>query len=106
MGCHAHNRMGVSIVDPTDRQLRELLASLEAVDDEHPDVSLTHEAGWSLSVFGSGLVVLENVETGEGPWHMRSIAKQDAFEMWKLLAAGQVDQLGRREWLSGYGADA
>lgn len=54
----------------------DLLRSLTLADPEHPSVSLTHESGWAASVFGSGLVTLENVETGEGPWHTRPIASR------------------------------
>jgi hypothetical protein len=37
--------------------MRELLAQLEERDPEHPDAWLTHESGWTLAVFESGLVV-------------------------------------------------
>jgi hypothetical protein len=52
--------------DPPIARLRELLQSLDIDDKEHPDVALTHESGWCLSAFPSGLLVWENDETNSG----------------------------------------
>jgi hypothetical protein len=70
MSYFAYDRMGNAIASPVEVAMRNLLGAFAVQDPEHPDVSLNHESGWSASVFGNGLVVLENVETGEGPWHM------------------------------------
>jgi len=83
--------------------MSELLDSLATPDPEHPDVSLNHESGWSASVFRSGLVVLENVETGEGPWHMLLPSPRHAMELWRLLAAGDVEAIRSHPWAPGYG---
>lgn len=81
-----------------------LLRSLSAVDPDHPDVSLTHESGWCSSVFQSGLIVLENVESGEGPWHMHLPSPEHALELWRLLAHGEIHVLQAQPWVPGYGA--
>jgi hypothetical protein len=105
MSYFAYDRMGSTVVSPSDAAMVELLTSLASpLDSEHPDVSLNHESGWSASVFGSGLVVLENVETGEGPWHMRLSAPENAIELWRLLATAHIEALRSKPWAAGYGA--
>ena len=84
--------------------MRQLLGSLVAEDPEHPDVSLSHESGWSLSAHHGGLIVFENVETGEGPWHMRSVPASRVLEYWRALAAGNHEALLSLAWADGYGA--
>lgn len=103
MSFHGNTRWGGSIRQPDDEQLRALLESLSEADDEHPDVSVVHESGWSISAFRSGLVVLENVETGEGPWYMRDVPSGFTFGLWKLLASGDIQQVRGSQWLPGYG---
>ncbi|AVP96785.1 hypothetical protein C7S18_06040 [Ahniella affigens] len=90
--------------EPSLEEMRALLESLMANDPEHPDVSLTHESEWCISVYPSGIVVLENLETGEGPFHMRAVAHDRALELWQSLAAGRISELQLLQWLPGYGA--
>ena len=104
MSYFAYDRMGSTVVAPDEASMSELLASLATPDPEHPDVSLTHESEWCLSVFGSGLVVLENVETGEGPWHTRLHSPMDALELWRLLSSGHIAAIRSHPWVPGYGA--
>ena len=104
MSYFAYDRMGSTVISPDEAAMSELLGSLAAPDPEHPDVSLSHESGWCASVFGSGLVILENVETGEGPWHMRLTSPQHALELWRLLSGGYVAAVQSHHWVPGYGA--
>ena len=104
MSYYAYNRMGRTVASPDEAAMSLLLDSLAAPDPEHPDVSLSHESGWCASVFGSGLGVLENVETGEGPWHMRLPSPQHALDLWQLLSGGQIAEIQARPWVPGYGA--
>jgi hypothetical protein len=106
MTYRATDRMGASIPEPSEKKMKESLSSLSRFDPEHPDVSLIHESEWSLSVFGSGLVVFENVETDEGPWHMISVPVSDTLKLWHLLAEGNLDELKQFPWVSGYGPHA
>ena len=106
MTYHATDRMGATVQEPSESVMQELLVSLESADTEHPDVSLVHESEWCISIFGSGLAVFENVETGEGPWHMQGVSVSAALELWRTLAAGQIEQLKARHWESGYGPSA
>lgn len=92
------------VASPDEATMSLLLSSLAAPDREHPDVSLSHESGWCLSVFGSGLVVLENVESSEGPWHMMPSSPQYSLNLWRLLSGGQVTEIRSHPWVPGYGA--
>ena len=83
--------------------MHQLLSSLSSNDTEHPDVALSHESEWCISVFSSGRVVFENLETGEGPWHLTNKSPADALQLWKLLATGQIAELKKQSWLPGYG---
>jgi hypothetical protein len=76
MACRLTKRWGGSVDNPKVSDLQSALAELEIDDPEHPDCWLQDENGWGLSVFGSGLIILENVETNEGPWHMRGLSRQ------------------------------
>lgn len=106
MTYRATDRMGASIPEPSEKKMKELLSSLSRHDPEHPDVSLSHESEWCISVFTSGLVVFDNVETGEGPWHMVSVSAPDTLKLWHLLAEGKLKELKKFPWISGYGPRA
>ncbi|MDR2173308.1 MAG: hypothetical protein LBE32_03780 [Burkholderiales bacterium] len=104
MAVFAYDKMGAVIHAPAEAEMAALLDSLSAEDIEHQDVSLNDEQGWSLSVFPGGLIVFENVETGEGPWHMQSVTREKILEHWKDLAAGNHQKLLSLPWVAGYGA--
>ena len=102
MSYWAYDRMGEAVQQPSVGQMRELLASLDFQDDEHPDVSLNHESGWSLSAFGGGLLVWENVEQ-ENAKHMKSVPREKTLELWRRLAQGDIEIIDREAWIAGYG---
>lgn len=87
-------------------RLHELLDDLENADSEHPDVALTHESGWTLSVGRSGSLNFENVESGESgevqPVHLKSVARTEILDLLGKLAAGQLDALRSHSWIEGY----
>jgi hypothetical protein len=63
VGFVATNRNGEMERDPSPERIDDLVRELDGPeDDEHPDVSVDHESGWSLSAFPSGLVILGNAE--------------------------------------------
>jgi hypothetical protein len=103
MSCFAYNRSGTSVREPSAEKMAALLESLRLPDNEHPDVSLTHESGWCISAFESGLVCLENVQTGDGPWHMCGLSFESILDLWGKLAGGHIESLQSRTWLPGYG---
>jgi hypothetical protein len=100
----ARGRWGEDIPSPPQRVLAQLLASLDIVDPEHPDVSLRHESGWCLSAYPSGLLVWENVEAGAPPpKHMTGVSRERVLELWKMLAAGEIDRIAALDWRAGAG---
>jgi hypothetical protein len=104
MTCHLTKRWGEGISDPSLTDLQSALAELDKEDPEHPDCWLQDENGWAISAFGSGLLTFENVETNEGPWHMRGVSREVALQLWELLKAGDLNQIRQRRWLPGYGS--
>jgi len=103
MSCFACNRSGATVREPSIEEMAALLESLRLAGSEHPDVFLTHESGWSISAFRSGIVWLENVETGDGPWHMRGLSFDSILELWGKLAEGRIESLRSLAWVPGYG---
>jgi hypothetical protein len=102
MSYHVSRRWGGSDKNATIEQMREALAELAVEDVEHPDVALTHESGWCLEAFPSGLLVWENLETGE-PRHMRDISRDRVLELWQRLAVGDFAAIEIEPWKPGYG---
>lgn len=102
MSYSALDQNGDTVWSPSVKQRRSLLGSL-SVDDTEACVSLTHNGQWCISAFHSGLVCLENVVTGEGPWHMPSIPVTKILDLWQLLTEGNVQELRQLPWQDGDG---
>ena len=102
MAFRTTNRWGATERDPPVARLRELLQSLGIDDNEHPDVALTHESGWCLSAFPSGLLVWENDETNSGPRHMKAVPREEVLRLWLHLAQGEIATIEAEPWTSGY----
>jgi len=95
--------MGNSETEISFDSLPSLYDELCKADEEHTDVSLTHESEWCLSAFKSGLVVWENV-AGEGePKHIRNISKEKVISLWQELAKGNISEVDKEQWNPGYG---
>lgn len=96
-------RWGGSENNPPQERMREILAELNVSDAEHPDTWLSHESGWTLSVFESGLVVWQNAEGDDEPQHQRGVARDRALDLWQKLSRGEIDAVNREPWSKGYG---
>jgi len=99
--------------DPPLERLWDLLAELAIKDDEHPEVSLEHESGWSLDVYGPGYIIWYNPEAVvEGKTmvggkyadgrHMRGVSDDKIIELWTKLARGDIDSIEAEPWKLGY----
>lgn len=99
---HLERRWGGSGANPTEKALRAALAELAKPDNEHPDCWLSDENGWTIAAYESGKVVLENPETNEGPWHMKSQNPEAMLGLWRLLQAGDIDAIRSKPWHEGY----
>jgi hypothetical protein len=101
---YSTNRWGAMEREPSVEYLRNLLQSLDIADHEHPDVSLTHETGWALSAFSSGLVLFENVEGEDNSArHMKNVPRDKVLLLWIKLAQGELAEVEAEPWLLGHG---
>ena len=94
-------RWGESEHEPNESRMRELLAQLDQHDPEHPDAWLTHESGWTLAVFESGLVVWENIESAGEPRHQVGISREKAVSLWLKLSRGEIGEIEQEPWSPG-----
>jgi hypothetical protein len=85
---------------PFDR-FPELLDELLVADAEHPDISVTHDSEWSLSVHKSGFLVLENLEEGE-PTHCGPLSREEVLHLMVAVASGRLDEVRAIPWRAGY----
>lgn len=100
---HTTDADGVSILNPDTEEMRNLLATLDepgADEADHPDVALIHDAsGWSMSVFPSGIVTLENLNSDDSaPLYMDSVSRSESLKMWIELSRGEIERLMKRNW--------
>ncbi len=102
MAFHITHRHGAMESSPPLSKLPELYAELLVQDQEHPDVSVTHESEWCLSAYPSGLLIWENVEDGNHPRHMKGVPKEKVIELWSKLAKGELKAIDEEPWLEGY----
>lgn len=102
MGFHATTRWGSDEAEPTVERLRDILGHLDAEDDEHTTVSLTHDSEWYLAAYPGGLLTWENAEAADNPRHMNGVARERVLELWIKLSRGMLDEIEREPWLPGY----
>ncbi|MGV3661957.1 MAG: hypothetical protein ACO1TE_17365 [Prosthecobacter sp.] len=103
MSFYAIERWGESEDLPSEERMRGLLATLDIPDPEHPDVSLSHEDGWTLSFHEGGLAVWENVENLDlEPRHMSDVSREDALRWWLMLSKGDMESIERLPWKQGH----
>ncbi|MEU0031741.1 hypothetical protein [Streptomyces sp. NPDC006335] len=94
-----YDAVGGTVDEPDADTMRRLLGGLTQADDEHPDVSLTHESGWCLSAFGDGLLVWENLdENSVAPGEMRDVGREEVLRLFGLLAAGDIASIDAVSW--------
>jgi hypothetical protein len=99
---HTYDRWGNCESNTSVENMRALLEQLDLEDEEHTNVSLTHESEWCLGAYEGGLLVWENLESGE-PRHMYPIERERVLELWLALSEGQLETVEKEAWLPGYG---
>ncbi|MFF0477111.1 hypothetical protein [Streptomyces sp. NPDC004284] len=91
--------MGGTVDEPDPETRGRVLDGLADADDEHPDVSLTHESGWSVSAFQDGLLIWENPDDdATPPGEMREVTREDTLRIFGLLASGDVAAVEALPW--------
>jgi len=79
------------------------LNELDVLDPEHPDCWLSDESGWTIAAHEGGVLVLENVESGDGPWHLTNAPRTMVLQLWQALQRGDLNGIRKRDWKDGYG---
>jgi hypothetical protein len=93
---------GSSDTDPPIDALSDLYDELQFADIEHVDVTVVHEdSGWSMSAYQSGRLIFEHLAQG-GARHMIPVSKDRVLELWRMLAAGDMDTILKESWRPGY----
>jgi hypothetical protein len=92
---------GASDSDLPIERFGELLDELEHADDEHPDISVTHESEWSLSVYKSGFVVFGNLED-DNPVHAGPLDRATTLRLMVAVADGRIGEVQAASWNPGY----
>jgi hypothetical protein len=94
--------MGEMNPGASDTDLEALLTELDVTDPEHPSVALSHESGWTLAAFPSGLLTFENVEE-DGPARHIVTSRGQMQALFAALADGDLVAVEAIEWSDGYG---
>ena len=102
MTTRLQRRWGETYENPSEKELRQALSDLATDDAEHPDCWLSDDEGWSIAAHQGGSVVLENIATSEGPWHLPKLSSDEVLGLWQLLQNGQIERIRQRQWIEGY----
>lgn len=92
------HRSGAMESNPPVDALDALLAELDYIDPEHPDVAVSHESGWTLSAFPSGRLIYENVEDLGLPARQLFADRAAARDLFRLVAAGDLELIEAERW--------
>ncbi|MFJ1758376.1 hypothetical protein [Kitasatospora sp. NPDC088134] len=99
MSYFMYDVMGGAVDEPDPEAMERVLDGLANADDEHPDVSLSHESEWCLSAFRSGLLIWENTEDDSvAPVKMREVTREETLRLFRLLAAGDIASIEALPW--------
>ncbi len=101
MSYHVTHSAGEMQADFPMERFGNLLDELSRADSEHPDVSVTHESEWALTVLWSGFVVLENLEHGD-PVHAGPLDRPECLALMKAVAEGRIAEVRSGQWRPGY----
>ena len=99
---YLEKRWGGGGKKPSQDELLEALADLKKDDPEHPDCWVVDEDNLAISAHQNGKVIMENVETDDGPSHMDDQRPEDIIELWRLLQAGDIAAIRAKPWIAGY----
>lgn len=100
---HTTDMHGISELNPNVARMDELIEQLDepSIDEAaHPDLALVHDAsGWSITLYPSGIVTLENFEhADDAPRYLRDVTRDNALLLWRALSRGEIDALLQHPW--------
>ena len=101
---HTTDHHGISELNPSTKKMRELLDSLaeESQNEvDHPDISLVHDSsGWSIGVYPSGIITLENLDDAEETIrYMKNVSLNHVHNLWMKLSRGDITYVHKQPWL-------
>ena len=101
---HTTDHLRVSELNPSIKKMRALLDSLDegsVAEADHPDISLVHDpSGWSLSVYPSGIVTLENLDdVRETTRYMKDVSRNQTHKLWIKLSCGEIAYVKNLPWI-------
>jgi hypothetical protein len=85
--------------DPTPGQLAALIEELDLADEEHPDVAVSDESGWTLSAFSDGRVLWQNVEDGDEEFLLAGVPRGEVLRLFELVAASGLEAIHKEPWV-------
>lgn len=87
-----YDLMGGSDDEPDEARIREILGELEYATEEHTDVSLGHESGWSLSVFSDWAVLWKHVDVPNETEQWAALgSEEEVVRVLLILARGEIE---------------
>ena len=100
---HSTDNLGITIINPTKSQMRALIGRLDEPEiniSEYQDIILTnHTCGWSISLFPTGIAVLEDLEQEDkNPATLSGVSRNEAFKIWLDLSIGATDAILAHDW--------
>lgn len=89
---------GNPVQNPEESDMISALTNLLLEEDIDAEAMLSDENGWSLSVYSNGSVIFENLDLGEAEKKMFGKSQEEILGLWKLLAAGNLEELKAMKW--------
>ena len=95
---------GCSLGPVPPEEFEDLLHQLQRFGtEEHPDISVHHDSGWSLCIGLSLEVWIENLfEDETRPRHVLGLQMAEVVALMQSMADGDIAGLLAREWRPGY----
>jgi hypothetical protein len=79
--------------------LDALVDELATTDPEHGDVAVSDESGWTLTAFGDGRLLWENVEETDGEERLLfGVPREEVVRLFRLVASGELESVDRLPW--------
>ena len=100
MGYHVAHLTGSMESDFAISRFNELLDELADADADHPDVAVTHDSEWSLSVFRDGRAFLEHLEDGR-VFHRDAVERSELINLMAAVAEGRIKEALSGPWKTG-----
>ena len=91
------HRDGAMESDGPIELLSALISELEWDNAEHPDIAISHESGWSLSAYPSGLVLWGNVDSDDPELRMQ-VPRHRQLELMRAVATGDLTTVDGQAW--------